>query len=107
MCYVQCIVFPSPSGTEISSKLFTFPGVPGIDPYLVLQLVLHLSHAGSGLGVIVSPHSVFRRWTIFDQVVYDDWFSVVLGFFFIGCVTFISAPAALLDPLDELNGGDG
>ena len=106
MHYVQCIVFPSPPGMEISSKLFTFCGVPGIDPYLVLQLVLHLSHAGGGLGVVVSPHSVFRRWTIFDKIVYDDWFSVVLGFFFIGCVSSISASAAFPDPLDELDGGD-
>ena len=55
----------------------------------------------------MEPHSIFRRWTIFDRIVYDDWFSVVLGLLFISCVTSISAPAALLDPLDELDGGDG
>ena len=102
---MHCIPF-TPRYGDIR-RLITFCGVPGIDPHLVLQLFLHPSHAGRWFGVIVKSHSIFRRWTIFDRIVYDDWFSVVLGFFFIGCVTSISAPAAILDPLDELDGGDG
>ena len=102
---MHCIPF-TPRYGDIR-RLITLCGVPGIDPHLMLQLLLHPSHAGHWFGVVVEPHSIFRRWTIFDQIVNDDWLSVVLRSFFIGCVTSIFTPAALLDLLDELDGGDG
>ena len=88
-------------------RLITLCGVPGVDPHLLLQLLLPSGHACCWLGVILEPHCVFRRWTIFDRIVDDDRLSVVLGFFLFGCVTSISAPAAFLYLLDELYSGDG
>ena len=62
-------------------RLITICGVPGVDPHLLLQLLLSSGHARCWLGVVLEPHSVFRSWTIFDRIVDDDWFSVVLRFF--------------------------
>ena len=101
--YVQCIVFPSPLSMEILGDLSHFV------ESLVLILI-SCSNCSCILAMLVvgfESHSVFRRWTIFDRIVYDDQFSVVLGFFLFGCVASISAPAALLYPLDRFYSGDG